>query len=235
MRLTAVSQVSVLQSLDGPPLPSAGNRLVLAASEPPGEHSENETKKIQYFWYFHAHFGGKENIFLAMMRKPSATRLAAGSYLFTRGICWAKLANYGLYWTKLSLFLMLIGWDDLIRLLYRSSLVSLLQNIGASYLQSSESLVLFFCFFVFYSHLSKRHFSCGTNWLFSVTILWPRQTLTSQPIPPSVCGQGGHDKIGRFNRETQTLWCQSGPCWEESVGMDHRKLVLIHDYLLFSS
>lgn len=133
---------------------------------------------------------GKKTFSLLQWEDPQ--RLAwLQALIFTRGICWAKLANYGSYWTKLSLFLVLIGWDDLIRLLYRSSLVSLLQNRGASYLQSSKSLE------------SNRHFSCGTNWLFSVTILWPRQTLTSQP-PPSVCGQGGQKSlIGRFHRETQ--------------------------------
>lgn len=60
---------------------------------------------------FFAYFGVKENIFpgLDILRKQSVTRLAAGFHLFTAGICRAKLANYGFYWTKLSLFLLLIG------------------------------------------------------------------------------------------------------------------------------
>lgn len=71
--------------------------------------------------FFFAYFGVKENICpdLDILRKP----LAASFHLFTAGICRAKLANYGFYWTKLSLFLVLIGWDDLIRLLYKSSLL----------------------------------------------------------------------------------------------------------------
>lgn len=84
--------------------------------------------------YFCAHVL-KANIFPGpdIMGIPSATRLAAGFHRFARGIFQAKLANYGFYWTKLNLFLVLIGWDDLIRLLYKSSLV----NRGASYLQNS--------------------------------------------------------------------------------------------------
>lgn len=35
--------------------------------------------------------------------------------LFKGGIYGAYLANYGFYWTKLSLFLSRVGWDDIIR------------------------------------------------------------------------------------------------------------------------
>lgn len=97
----------------------------------PGECSEK--KIFNGGCYIFTLFGVKENISpgLDKLRKHSVTRLAAGFHLFTASICWAKLANYGFYWTKLSLFLVQIGWDDLIRLLHKSSL---LWNSGAFYL-----------------------------------------------------------------------------------------------------
>lgn len=86
----------------------------------------------------------KKTFSQVLIYKSSVTRLAAGFHLFTSGICRAKLANYGFYWTKLSLFLVLIGWDDLIRLLYKSIL---LENRGASYLQSNPGSKLGGSFF----------------------------------------------------------------------------------------
>ena len=121
-------------------------------------------------WYFFCLLCVKENISpgLDILRKPSVTRLAAGFHLFTAGICQAKLANYGFHWTKLSLFLVLIGWDDLIRLLYKSSYLrnSPVSKLGGIFLG-----------------VSNRHFSCGTNWLPCVNIRWLRQT-------PQTCKQG---------------------------------------------
>lgn len=76
----------------------------------------------------------------------------------------AKLADYGFYWTKLSLFLVLIGWDDLIRLLYKSSL---LQNRCTSYLKNSPESKLAG---ILFQAVSSRHLSCGPDWLFCAKI-----------------------------------------------------------------
>lgn len=117
---------------DSPPPQSAGAR--------PGECSEKEIyRKKEFQWgmlQFLPTLAWKKTFSQVLIYWVNPQRLAwlPASTSFTAGICRAKLANYGSYWTKLSLFLVLIGWDDLIRLLYKSSL---LENRGASYLQSN--------------------------------------------------------------------------------------------------
>lgn len=101
------------------PLCSAEDHPELAASEPPGAHSVKKRKKKKK----HDIILGGCGMFLCQFGKDSSEWLSwIQAFLSLKEAhLWSWYSQLCFYWTKLSIFLVFMGWDNIIRILRRAA------------------------------------------------------------------------------------------------------------------